>query len=96
MNEPAFCWIPSFSVSLKKKKDQNRFEGVRQAGLLSTIPALLAISPLIGFFFGRFLDGKFNSDPVFTIIFLILGFVAGAMQTARIIRLANRDLDKKD
>ena len=87
---------PFVCVSLKKKKDQNRFEGVRQAGLLSTIPALLAISPLIVFFIGRFLDGRFNSDPVFTIVFLILGFVAGAMQTARIIRLANRDSDKKD
>jgi F0F1-type ATP synthase assembly protein I len=96
MNEPAVCWIPSFSVSLKKKNDRNRFEGVRQAGLLSTIPVLLAVSPLIGFFIGRFLDGKFNSDPVFTIVFLILGFVAGAMQTARIIRLANRDSEEKD
>lgn len=69
---------------------------MRQAGLLTTIPVLLAISPLIGFFIGRFLDGKFKTDPLFTIIFLILGFVAGAMQTARVIRLANRDSDEKD
>ncbi|MFQ5510245.1 MAG: AtpZ/AtpI family protein [Candidatus Krumholzibacteriia bacterium] len=81
---------------MQKKNDRNRFEGVRQAGLLTTIPVLLAISPLIGFFIGRFLDGKFKTDPLFTIIFLILGFVAGAMQTARVIRLANRDSDEKD
>jgi len=64
---------------------------MRQVGLLTTIPVLLAVSPLIGFFMGRFLDGKLNTDPIFTIVFLILGFVAGARQTARVIKLAGKE-----
>lgn len=96
MSEPPVGWILFALVSLSKKKYRNRFEGVRQAGLLSTIPALLVISPLLGFFIGRFLDGKLNTDPVLTIVLLILGFTAGAIQIARVVRLANRDSDEKD
>ena len=96
MSDPSVGWILFAPVSLSKKRKQNRFEGVRQAGLLSTIPALLVISPLLGFFIGRFLDGKFNTDPVLTIVLLILGFAAGAIQIARVVRLANRDSDEKD
>ena len=64
---------------------------MRQVGLLTTIPVLLAVSPLIGFFMGRFLDQKLDTDPIFTIVFLILGFIAGARQTARVIRLASKE-----
>ena len=83
------------SVSpLHNKKDDNRYKGFRQAGLLSTIPVLLVVSPMVGFFMGRFLDGKFNTDPILTVIGLILGFIAGGRQIARVIKLANRDEDQ--
>lgn len=70
---------------------------MRQAGLLTTIPILLAVSPIIGFLIGRFLDKKLGTEPVLGLIFLVLGFIAGGIQTARVIRIANRDAnDKKD
>jgi len=76
---------------LQNKKEEDRYWAMRQVGLLTTIPVLLAVSPLIGFFMGRFLDQKLDTDPVFTIVFLILGFIAGARQTARVIRLASKE-----
>jgi ATP synthase protein I len=80
---------------LQQKNKDDRYKAVRQAGLLSTIPVLLTVSPLVGFFMGRFIDGKLGTDPIFTIVFLVFGFVAGARQIARIIKLSNKELNKK-
>jgi len=69
---------------------------MRQVGLLTTIPLLLAVSPLIGFFIGSFLDRRFGTDPIFTIIFLIIGFVAGARQVINVIKKAGAEGDKPE
>jgi ATP synthase protein I len=76
---------------LRHRNGDDRYKAVRQAGLLTTIPALLTVAPLVGFFIGRFLDRKFNTDPVLTVVFLVLGFVAAARQVAWILKTANRD-----
>ncbi|MCK5406207.1 MAG: AtpZ/AtpI family protein [Candidatus Krumholzibacteria bacterium] len=80
---------------MQKKSEDDRYEAIRRAGLLTTVPALLAVSPIIGYFIGRFLDGKLGTEPYLSIVFLILGFISGAMQVARLIRLANRDPNKR-
>ena len=80
---------------MQKKSEDDRYEAIRRAGLLTTIPVLLAVSPIIGFYMGRFLDGKLGTDPYLSIVFLILGFVSGAMQVARLIRIANREPKKR-
>jgi ATP synthase protein I len=80
-----------WSESLRQDNGNNRYKAVRQAGLLTTIPVLLTVAPLIGFFIGRYLDGKLHTEPWLTIIFLVLGFVAAARQIASIIKAANKD-----
>ena len=68
---------------------------MRQLGLLGTIPMLLAGSPIIGLLIGNYIDKKFGTGPVFLIIFLIIGFVAGARQVANVVRKAQQiDKDK--
>ena len=79
---------------MQHRNDNDRYKVVRQAGLLTTIPVLLTVAPLIGFFIGRYLDRKFNTDPVLTFVFLVLGFVAAARQVAIILKAANRDSEK--
>jgi ATP synthase protein I len=81
---------------LRHNGENDRYKAVRQAGLLTTIPVLLTVAPLIGFFIGRFLDGKFNTDPILTVVFLVLGFVAAARQITSIVKAANRDSEKPD
>jgi len=81
---------------LHKRDEKNRYQGVRQAGLLSTVPILLVVAPLVGFFIGRFIDSRAGTDPIFTVVFLVLGFIAGARQIARVIKLANKESDKKE
>lgn len=80
------------------KSDKDRYTWVRQAGLLSTIPFLMAVPPIAGLLIGRYLDKKLNLNPVFTIVFLLLGFVAGVREVALVIRKANTldDGDKSD
>ena len=81
---------------MQKENKDDRYLAMRRAGLLSTVPFLLAASPIIGFFIGRFIDRRLGSDPAFSIVFLILGFVAGAVQVAKVVKEANRDPHKKD
>ena len=47
---------------------------------------------VIGFFFGQYLDGKFNTSPWLTYIFLVIGIIAGF----RNIGLAIKRLEKAD
>lgn len=86
-----FPWIP-----LQKKSEDDRYAALRRTGLLTTVPVLLAASPVIGFYMGRFLDRWLGTGQAFSIVFLLLGFVAGAVQVAKVVKLANRDPRKKD
>lgn len=76
---------------MQNDKERDRYRAARQIGLLSTIPILLVVAPLVGFFAGRFLDGKLGTDPALTIVFLVLGFVAAAVEIARIVKLTSKD-----
>jgi ATP synthase protein I len=63
----------------------------RQAGLLATIPFILALAPIIGFAIGSWLDSRFRTEPWLSIVLLLLGFVAGVRETIQIIRLSQRE-----
>lgn len=54
--------------------------------MLLAIPTLLIVSPLVGFFIGNQIDIRFGLTPWFTLIGLVLGFIAGARQTWLIYR----------
>ncbi len=68
---------------------------MRQLGLLTMIPMLLAASPIIGLLIGNYIDKKLNTGPFFLIFFLIIGFVAGARQVANVVKKAQKE-DKKN
>ena len=80
------------------KTDKDRYAWARQAGLLSTIPFLMAVPPIAGLLIGRFLDKKLDVQPLFTIVFLLLGFAAGVREVALVLKKANAptDGDKRD
>lgn len=83
---------------MQKKNEEDRYWAIRQAGLLTTIPVLLAAAPIIGLLIGRWIDRKLDTDPIFSIAFLIIGFVAGARQVVRVVKLAGKEKanDKKE
>lgn len=79
-------------------KPDNRYGWARQAGMLSTIPFLMVVPPIAGLLIGRFIDRKLDTQPAFTIVFLILGFAAGVREVAIVLKRANArdDGDKRD
>jgi ATP synthase protein I len=62
------------------------YEGLRSAGLLLTIPTLLIVAPLVGFFVGAWLDRRFASGPWLGIAGLAVGFAAAGRETYLIYR----------
>jgi F0F1-type ATP synthase assembly protein I len=83
---------------LQKKNGEDLYWAIRQAGLLTTVPVLLAVSPIVGLLIGRWIDGKLGTDPVFSVVLLIAGFIAAAKQVIRLVKLAgkSRTKDKKE
>lgn len=70
------------------EKEPNKVTSWRQIGLLSSIPFILALAPIVGFFLGQYLDTRLRTKPWLSFILLGLGFVAGVRETIRIIRLS--------
>ncbi len=68
-----------------------RFSSLRQLGLLTSIPALLVVAPLIGLGLGTLVDRKFHVAPWGTIVGLILGFVAAVREIRAILRRVRDD-----
>lgn len=69
-------------------KRTNKVSGWRQIGLLSSIPFILALAPIIGYFLGKYLDTKFRTQPWLSLVLLGLGFVAGVRETIKIIKMS--------
>jgi ATP synthase protein I len=51
----------------------------------------LNVSVLLGFFAGRWLDGKCETSPWFTVALISAGFVSGVLSLHRLAKRANRD-----
>ena len=71
--------------------DPKKVTAWRQIGLLSSIPFILALAPIVGYFLGKFLDQKFRTEPWLSIVLLVLGFVAGVRETIKIIKVSQRE-----
>ena len=68
----------------------------RKAGLLSSIAFVFPFSILLGFLGGRWLDGKFDTQPWLALAGLGLGTVAAFVEVFRIVAAVDRMNDKKD
>lgn len=66
--------------------EKRKYEALRSAGLLLAIPTLLIVSPLVGFFIGMAVDRWLKTKWIFSVIGMVLGFVAAGRETWRIMR----------
>jgi ATP synthase protein I len=73
------------------EKDQKKVTAWRQIGLLSAIPFILAIAPIVGYLLGQYLDTRFHTKPWLSVVLMALGFVAGVRETVKIVRLSQRE-----
>jgi ATP synthase protein I len=72
-------------------KDPKKVTAWRQIGLLSSIPFILALAPIVGFLVGKYLDQKFRTQPWLSLVLLGLGFVAGVRETIKIIKMSQEE-----
>lgn len=78
-------------------KKNTKGEFFRFLGVASTVGINLVISTFIGFAIGFFvLDKLFNTFPLFTIIFLILGITAGFKFLFKIARKMDSNKESEE
>ena len=75
---------------MAEKKDAF-YTQIKQLGILTTIPIILAAGPAIGFFLGSWIDRKAHIYPWFTIIFVFLGFVASGREIYRLLKQISKE-----
>ena len=76
--------------SVNKKSDE-KYSMYRQLGILTTIPIILAVGPILGYFIGNFLDKKLHTEPYLMIVFIIFGFVASGRGVYDLIKRASQE-----
>lgn len=75
-------------------RKEDFYKGVKTAGFITFIPFMLAAGPLSGYFAGDFLQKKFNLSPHIVLLSVLIGFIAAAMETVRILKIVAR-MNKK-
>lgn len=76
-------------------EDKPKLEGLRTAGLLLSIPALLVVSPLVGLWVGMAVDRWLKTSRIFTAIGIVLGFAAAGREVYRIVRKVQEEEERK-
>lgn len=66
---------------------------LRPIGLLTAIPFILMIGPVLGYFAGNWLDQRLGTEPYLMILLIILGFVSSGRETWKLIQKASRDTE---
>ncbi len=66
----------------------------RAALMLATIPIYMGVAPAVGWWLGRWVDGKLGTDWVFQALGVALGFVSAIRETVHLIRRVQKDLDR--
>jgi ATP synthase protein I len=64
---------------------------LRLAGLASTVGLTLVLSTVIGLAIGIWLDKVFNTGPWLTLVFLVVGIVAGFRNFYRFMTKSTRE-----
>ncbi len=77
----------------RRNKKSSKF--YKQTSLLAAIPAILIVSPLIGFYAGRWADTRFETEPYLMITGIILGFGGAGVETYNLVKKASA-IDRED
>lgn len=72
------------------QKNDEFYSQVKQLGLLTTIPIILLVGPIVGFAIGAWIDRKANCYPWVTIVFVLLGFAASGKEVVRLLKIVSK------
>lgn len=79
---------------MDQKKNQNKLRLLAELGPLSAIGIYFGVSIALGLFAGFYLDKKLGTTPVFFLVFMFFGIVAGFINLFRLTKKINRNNDK--
>ena len=71
--------------------DKDKIRAYRQLAIATTIPVILVVAPLIGYYLGKWLDGKLGTGSLFMLVGLGLGFGAAGKEIYNLIRKSARN-----
>ncbi len=77
-----------------KKDPEERYRYYRLVGSLGSIPLLLGSGAILGWWIGQWLDRRFHTAPWLQIVFLGLGIAGSVRSSLRLLKQAQRDLDR--
>lgn len=77
-------------MSTTDKNKAELYKIARIWGLVSFIPVVLAAGPIAGYFLGEYLEKKFGFAPYISMSLVAIGFIAGAREVVRILKLIKR------
>ncbi len=80
---------------LNKSPKDKKNNDLIQTSVLMMVPAIMISGPLVGLFGGRWLDSKFDTEPILLIIGVILGFGSAGLETYKLIEKAEA-FEKED
>jgi len=83
-------------ISIIMENKDKFYSTLRQAGIYTAIPFLLALGPIIGYLIGNFLDKKLHTEPYLMILFIVFGFVASGKEVYNLVKIAMRDMEKEE
>lgn len=63
----------------------------RQLGFVLTVAFTFPVALLVGYGIGWWLDEKLGTSPLFSLVFLGLGFVAALLELMRELKRLNRE-----
>jgi len=83
-------------IRIKMENKDKFYSNLRQAGIYTVIPLILAVGPIIGYFIGNFLDKKLHTSPYLMILFIIFGFIASGKEVYNLVKRAMQEMDNEN
>jgi ATP synthase protein I len=77
-----------------ERDPDSRYRYLRLVGAMGTVPLMLGVGPLVGFFAGKLLDRWLHTAPWLQYVFLGLGFGAAVRYIVRVIGQFKKDIDR--
>lgn len=71
---------------MKNKKSRNDDRNFKQLGVFITIPFVLSVPPVVGWFLGSYIDQFFDTKPFIMYVCIFVGMLSGFAEVYRMIK----------
>jgi F0F1-type ATP synthase assembly protein I len=69
---------------------------MRQIGILTSLPFIMAAGPLVGYFIGEWLDRILGTSPYLMIVLTLMGIISAGREVFKLVKMTTDDEKKSD